>query len=213
MPDRIIKESILTSEDVNKMTDFQFRVWVSLITYVDDCGRGDARPAVIKGKCFPLRDRMTFADIDAALEALAGIGCVCLYEVDGKPYLCFPTWESHQNVRETHSKFPPPAKSKTEEKTDAKRKPFTPPTIEEVRDYAKLRGSSVDVQKFYDYFQAGNWIDSEGKPVRSWKQKFITWEKFNEGRGRDGRTKPLAGNAQESVEERKSKWGIKYDNE
>ena len=87
MPNRIIKESIHTSEDVNMMTDFQFRLWVSLITYVDDFGRGDARPAIIKGSCFPLRDRITNKDIEAALRALAGIGCVSLYEVDGKPYL------------------------------------------------------------------------------------------------------------------------------
>lgn len=109
MPNRMIKESIHTSETVNAMTDFQFRLWVNLITYVDDFGRGDARPAVIKGTCFPLRERMTSKDIEAALNALAGIGCVSLYEVDGRPYLCFPNWGSHQNIRNQKSKFPPPA--------------------------------------------------------------------------------------------------------
>ncbi len=108
MPNRIIKESIHTSEDVNRMTDFQFRLWISLITYVDDYGRGDARPAIIKGSCFPLRDRITNKDIDAALRDLAGIGCVSLYEVDGKPYLYFPTWESHQRIQTKKSRFPAP---------------------------------------------------------------------------------------------------------
>ena len=108
MPNRLIKESIRTSEKVNEMTDFQFRLWVSLITYVDDYGRGDARPAIIKGLCFPLRERVTVKDIDAALQALAGIGCVGLYEVDGKPYLYFPRWESHQTIRNQKSKFPAP---------------------------------------------------------------------------------------------------------
>lgn len=108
MPNRIIKESIRTSEDVNRMTDFQFRLWVSLITYVDDYGRGDARPEIIKGSCFPLRDRITKKDIEAALEALADIGCVSLYEVDGKPYLYFPTWESHQRIQTKKSRFPAP---------------------------------------------------------------------------------------------------------
>ena len=111
MPNRIIKESIHTSEDVNRMSDFQFRLWVSLITYVDDFGRGDARPAVIKGTCFPLRDRIALKDIDAALKALAGIGCVGLYEVDGKPYLYFPTWESHQRIQSKKSKYPAPDES------------------------------------------------------------------------------------------------------
>ena len=108
MPNRIIKDSIHESEKVNAMTDFQFRLWVSLITYVDDYGRGDARPAIIKGNCFPLRDRLTNKDIDAALTGLAGIGCIVLYEVDGRPYLCFPNWEKHQTVRNKRSRFPEP---------------------------------------------------------------------------------------------------------
>ena len=108
MPNRIIKDSIHTSEKLNQLTDFQFRVWTNLITFVDDFGRGDARPAVIKGTCFPLRKRVTEKDIEAALKALAGAGCVGLYEVDGKPYLYFPNWGSHQSIRNQKSKFPAP---------------------------------------------------------------------------------------------------------
>lgn len=111
MPNRLIKASIHDSEKVNQMTDFQFRVWVNLITYVDDYGRGDARPAIIKGNCFPLRERLTAKDIEAALKALAGIGCINLYSVDGKSYLCFPNWESHQTVRNAKSKFPAPGEA------------------------------------------------------------------------------------------------------
>ncbi|MBO7669711.1 MAG: hypothetical protein J6S60_03890 [Oscillospiraceae bacterium] len=108
MPNRILKETIHTSESVNRMTDFQFRLWINLIVYVDDYGRGDARPAVIRGTCFPLRDRITNRDIDAALRALADIGCVGLYSVDGRPYLYLPAWESHQTVRNKRSRFPAP---------------------------------------------------------------------------------------------------------
>jgi hypothetical protein len=108
MPNRIIKDSIHTSEKLNGLTDFQFRLWVGLLTYVDDYGRGDARPAVIKGLIFPLRDRMSVKDVSDALGTLAGIGCVNLYEVDGRPYLYFPTWEVHQNIRAKKSKYPAP---------------------------------------------------------------------------------------------------------
>lgn len=52
------------------------------------------------------------------------------------------------------------------------------PTLEEVRDYCiNVRHNNVDYQKFYDYFNEGNWIDSKGNKVRNWKQKVITWEK------------------------------------
>lgn len=54
---------------------------------------------------------------------------------------------------------------------------FTPPTLEEITAYCRERNNNVDPKQFFDYFQTGNWIDSEGKPVRNWKQKLITWEK------------------------------------
>ena len=115
MPNRIIKEGIATSDKVNAMTDFQFRVWVSLITFVDDYGRGDARPAVIKGRCFPLRDKVTVKEIEKALTALVGIGCIRLYEVDGHDYFYFPHWQNHQTVRNTKSKYPEPPQVNTVE--------------------------------------------------------------------------------------------------
>lgn len=63
-------------------------------------------------------------------------------------------------------------KKKTTEKS------FTPPTLEDVKAYIAERGCAavVDAKKFFDYFEAGHWHDSEGKPVRNWKQKLITWE-------------------------------------
>lgn len=57
---------------------------------------------------------------------------------------------------------------------------FTPPTLEEVQAYAKERESSTDPVKFWQYYDAGGWKDGQGKPVKNWKQKFLTWEKHDE---------------------------------
>ena len=108
MPNRIIKESICTSEKIAELTDFEFRLWVSLITLADDMGRGDARPAIIKGRAFPLRDRVTIKDIDGGVHGLAAKGCVSLYTVGGRPYFWFPTWQNHQRVRDCKAKYPGP---------------------------------------------------------------------------------------------------------
>lgn len=108
MPNRIIKESIRTSKTVNAMTDFQFRVWVYLITYVDDYGRGSADPELIKGFVFPRRKRLSESDIEKALAELAGMGCISLYTVDGESYFCFPNWGDHQRIQTKKSKFPSP---------------------------------------------------------------------------------------------------------
>ena len=219
MPNRIIKESIRTSETVASLTDFEFRLWIGLIVSADDAGRGDARPAIIKGTVFPLRDRVTAKDIGAALHGLAAKGCVSLYEVDGKPYFWFPTWKDHQRIRDCKPRFPePPAEtqsaaicgelpqvaascgearpdarapaeseSESEYEYESKRDRRaaareTPPTLEEIVAYCKERKSPVDPRKFYDYFQAGGWRDAKGQPVRSWKQKLLTWEKYDTGR-------------------------------
>lgn len=62
------------------------------------------------------------------------------------------------------------------------------PTFDEVSDYAKSRGRPDLAKAFFDYYEAGDWFDSEGKPVRSWKQKFIAvWE------GRDKSRLPKRG--------------------
>lgn len=58
---------------------------------------------------------------------------------------------------------------------------FVRPTLDDVIAYIKKRNSNVDAQRFFDYFEAGEWIDSKGEPVRNWKQKLITWEKKNGG--------------------------------
>ena len=108
MPNRIIKDSIRTSKSVNAMSDFQFRMWAYLITYVDDYGRGSADPELLKGFVFPRRKGITESTIQKTLEELATTGSVILYEVDGEPYLCFPNWGEHQTVRNKVSKFPAP---------------------------------------------------------------------------------------------------------
>ena len=87
---------------------------------------------------------------------------------------------------------------------------FLPPSRDAVRAYARERNSDVDPDRFFDYFDTGNWIDSKGQPVRNWKQKFITWENQrikNSGRGeiRNAGT----GSNGNSAEDGYAKWGIK----
>lgn len=63
------------------------------------------------------------------------------------------------------------------ESVGKKVKAFSPPTLDDVKAYCKLRNNDVDPKRFFDYFNEGDWMDSEGKPVKNWKQKVITWEK------------------------------------
>lgn len=108
MPNRILKESICTSESIDDMSWFEECFFHRLLVNCDDYGRFDARPAILKSRLFPLKERLSLKDIEGALKRLADIGCVKLYTCDSKPYLYLPTWEVHQTVRARKSRYPDP---------------------------------------------------------------------------------------------------------
>ena len=108
MPNRILKESICTSESVDSLSWFEEALFYRLIVNCDDYGRFDARPAVIKARLFPLKERLTSKDVSAALSKLADAGIVKTYVSEGKPYLYLPAWEVHQTIRAQKSRYPAP---------------------------------------------------------------------------------------------------------
>lgn len=108
MPDRLIRESICTSETLNQLNDFEERFWHRLIVNCDDYGRFDARPEILKARLFPLMEGKTKKDMTGTLSKLASVGLVELYDVDGKPFLRVVTWDKYQRVRAKRSKFPEP---------------------------------------------------------------------------------------------------------
>ncbi|MBO5969251.1 MAG: phage replisome organizer N-terminal domain-containing protein [Clostridia bacterium] len=78
--------------------------------------------------------------------------------------------------------FIPPLQGEESDKKGKKGKIFVPPTLDEVKKYVEEKNLNVDPETFYDYFTtpdyAGRtWMDSEGKPVKNWKQKLQTWSK------------------------------------
>ena len=71
------------------------------------------------------------------------------------------------------------------------RKPFTPPTIEEIQQHVEAKGYHFDARQFFEYYEASNWHFKNGKPVKNWKQCCVTWEGNHhsttreQGRGRN----------------------------
>lgn len=60
------------------------------------------------------------------------------------------------------------------------KKKFIPPTLEEIKEYAKQKNMTLNPEQFYNYFTEGNWIDSKGNKVKSWKQKMLTWNNYKQ---------------------------------
>ena len=109
MPNRILKESICTSCEIDKLTAEEERFFYRLIVNCDDFGRMDARPSILRAKCFPLKvDTITEAQIQKWLNAIKSQDLAKIYQVDLKPYVQITKWEKHQHKRAKYSKYPEP---------------------------------------------------------------------------------------------------------
>lgn len=110
MPNRIIKETIKRSPEIDRLTWFEEVVFYRLIVTADDYGRLDGRMIVLKNDLFPTKDTITKKSIEDAINKLVSVGLLVPY-VDAEsdmPYLVIRKWEKHQTVRNKYSRFPAP---------------------------------------------------------------------------------------------------------
>ena len=107
MPNRIIKESICTSENVDRLSAFQETAFVRLIVNCDDFGRFFGNPKILASRLFPLKDISTEL-MEETLRALVDADLVTVYTADGKAFVQVSKWADHQQTRATKSKFPAP---------------------------------------------------------------------------------------------------------
>lgn len=107
MPNRILKESICSSETIDALTPFEETFFYRLIVNCDDYGCFDARVKILKSRLFPLKD-IRDKQIEDALSKLSLLGIVTIYEYEGRPYLQLIKWELHQQIRAKNSKYPKP---------------------------------------------------------------------------------------------------------
>ena len=105
MPNRILKESICTSENIDQLSPLAEIAFYRLMVNCDDYGRMDGRVKVIKSRLFPLKD-IGEDEMLGLLSELEKADLIRGYQVDGKPYLQMKTWERHQQVRAKKSKYP-----------------------------------------------------------------------------------------------------------
>ena len=108
MPNRMLKESILSSEKFNSLTWFEQSTYIRLILLADDYGRLDGRDVILKSYCYPLDDKVTRSAISKAISHMVNVGLLQKYEVNNKPYLYFPNFGKYQRLRSKTSKYPAP---------------------------------------------------------------------------------------------------------
>lgn len=111
MPNRMLHESLLTSEQINGLTVFEEVCFTRLLLCADDYGHTDGRPAVLAAQMFPLRREVGDGDVARAVDALCAAGLLARYEVQGRPYLALTGWERRQKLRYRRTGHPLPVEA------------------------------------------------------------------------------------------------------
>ncbi len=202
---RMIDPNIWQSEDFGKLSLLAKIVFIGLFSLADDEGRGRANPVYLKSTLFPYEESMRSADIAKTLFEISSNMSVIFYSYDGSDYYSLYNWNEWQKIdKPTDSKLPAfdennkeirrlfvegstknsrvlsPNKKRIEDnKKEKEEKAFVPPTLQEIQEYVTEKDLKIDAKQFYDYFTEGNWIDSKGNKVKSWKQKILTWNGYS----------------------------------
>ena len=199
MPTRYLKPGVRDSEAIDRLTPLAETLFYRLLVTVDDFGRGDARPAMVKAQCFPIKESVTPSKCAQLLDELAKSGLIVVYQADGKTCLQMLKWDNKPRAAE--SMFPAPADTCIQTYTDAdiprtvlpvtvtvtgtktetgtvvggaKRRTQIPagfyPDETGIRK-AEERGISVavELQKFSDYHKG------KGSVMADWQAAWRTW--------------------------------------
>ena len=53
---------------------------------------------------------------------------------------------------------------------------FSPPTIDEIQEYCRIRNNNVDPEQFYDFYESKGWMIGKNR-MKDWKAAVRTWER------------------------------------
>lgn len=81
-----------------------------------------------------------------------------------------------ESERENDSYTPPTPSSRG--------KRFSPPTVDEVREYCQSRSNGIDPEAFVAFYASKGWKVGRS-PMKDWKQAVITWEKRRKQEGEE----------------------------
>ena len=193
---RNIKPSFFTNEELVELPIQDRLLFIGLWTMADRAGRMEDRPKRVKITLFPADD----VDVNASLDRLQDAGFIERFQADGNRYIQIWKFEKHQNPHknEADSSIPAPdgygastvqapeqhgaahadSPSLNPESSKRGREPakrFTPPTVEQVREYCQQRGNSIDPQRFVDFYASKGWLVGKAK-MKDWKASVRTWE-------------------------------------
>lgn len=96
MPNRIIKESILTSPTIAPLSGDEERHFIRLLLLADDYGCLEVTNDVIRGRAYPkILDRVTEEDCEAWTITLVSAGLLITWVEGGRTWGSFPQFDKN----------------------------------------------------------------------------------------------------------------------
>ena len=108
MGNRILKETVVCSLKLSRLSWFEQVMFDHLIVTVDDYGVYHADPVLLSHILFPRQSSVTEKMVREGLEHMEAQGLILRYTADGEEYLKLASWEKHQRLRNSRRKFPAP---------------------------------------------------------------------------------------------------------
>jgi len=109
MPQRFLRPGITTSKRWNRCDWISQSLYARLITLVDDYGRYDADPELLRSLAFPFGDPegqvMPVTTLVSSLTTLVDKDLLLIYAAEGKEYLQLTRWQERAR---SESKYPEP---------------------------------------------------------------------------------------------------------
>lgn len=158
MPNRIIKESICTSEDLDTLSPGAEILFYRLIVKADDYGAYYGNEHIVKSTCFPLKPDTAISGpmVKGWLDELEAAGLIIQYAVDGRKYIQLAKWDRHQKIRAKKRKFPEIASKCNQMQSDDCNSPRNPIQSNPIRNPIRIQSESNpdDSDGFEDFWNA-----------------------------------------------------------
>lgn len=104
MPQRFLKPGIISSPKWDGLDWIAQSFYIRLITLVDDFGRFEANPTLLRNMAFPLREDIRTPQVQKLCQELQANQLAVFYKVDGKEYLQLLNWS--ERPRCERSRYP-----------------------------------------------------------------------------------------------------------
>lgn len=110
---RTLKPEHRQHRKVGALDHVSYRLWVGMILEADDEGRLVYDPEALRVLIFGYHVKVHREIVESSTNALARLGLVCRYAVEGQEYVSFPSWHDHQKIDRPRPSLLPPCEAST----------------------------------------------------------------------------------------------------